>query len=217
MNGIEMIEKMSDDGLLKTIPVIMVSTEGSATRIEHVKSKGVSAYVRKPFTPELIRKVVFEVMGLDTGKDHKKILANALCEVLEKQAFMFGEMTDKEELPGRASGYVRADMTFSGEISGSMALVVPEEMCPEIAANVLGMDQDSEMALERADDSLKEILNVTCGQVLTSLAGETLVFDLSVPETKKLEAQAWNDFLKQEETLGFLVDEKPALMRLIIE
>ena len=64
MSGIEMIEKMYKDGLLKTIPVIIVSTEGSATRIEHLKSKGIRAYVRKPFTPELIRKVVDDIVGV---------------------------------------------------------------------------------------------------------------------------------------------------------
>jgi len=63
MGGVEMIEKMSDDGLLKTIPVVVVSTEGSATRIEQLKSRGISAYLRKPFTPELVRKVVDDIIG----------------------------------------------------------------------------------------------------------------------------------------------------------
>jgi len=63
MGGVEMIEKMSADGLLKTIPVVVVSTEGSATRIEQLKSRGISAYIRKPFTPELVRKVVDDIIG----------------------------------------------------------------------------------------------------------------------------------------------------------
>ncbi|HOX05303.1 MAG TPA: response regulator [Planctomycetota bacterium] len=67
MTGIEMVERMAADGLLKTVPVIIVSTEGSATRIEQLKAKGVSAYIRKPFTPELLRSVVDEVMGVARG------------------------------------------------------------------------------------------------------------------------------------------------------
>lgn len=63
MNGVELIERMSADSMLKSIPVVVVSTEGSATRIEKLKSKGISAYIRKPFTPEEIRQVVDEVMG----------------------------------------------------------------------------------------------------------------------------------------------------------
>jgi len=63
MGGIEMVERMSEEGLLSTIPIIIVSTEGSATRIAELKKKGVAAYVRKPFTPESIREVVSQIMG----------------------------------------------------------------------------------------------------------------------------------------------------------
>ena len=68
MTGIEMVDRMAADGILKTVPVIIVSTEGSATRIEQLKAKGVSAYIRKPFTPELLRNVVDEVMGAAHAK-----------------------------------------------------------------------------------------------------------------------------------------------------
>ncbi len=64
MGGIEMIERMHEDGLLKTIPVIVVSTEGSATRMEQLKSKGVRAYIRKPFTPEVVQKVITDILGV---------------------------------------------------------------------------------------------------------------------------------------------------------
>lgn len=67
MNGLEMVERMSEDGLLRTVPVVMVSTEGSRTRIEELLARGVRAYVRKPFTPEVIKKVVSEVMGERDG------------------------------------------------------------------------------------------------------------------------------------------------------
>lgn len=63
MSGMEMVAKMAEDGLLESVPVIVVSTEGSATRIEELKQKGIRAFLRKPFTPESLRKVVDEVMG----------------------------------------------------------------------------------------------------------------------------------------------------------
>ncbi len=67
MTGIEMVDEMSARGMLKTVPVVMVSTEGSTTRIEQLKAKGVSAYVRKPFTPELIQAVVDDIVGVPDG------------------------------------------------------------------------------------------------------------------------------------------------------
>jgi two-component system chemotaxis response regulator CheY len=63
MNGIEMIEQMLADQMLEKLPVVIVSTEGSKTRIEELFRKGVRAYLRKPITPEIIRNVVKEVLG----------------------------------------------------------------------------------------------------------------------------------------------------------
>jgi two-component system, chemotaxis family, chemotaxis protein CheY len=69
MGGVEMIQQMKQDDILKTIPVIVVSTEGSATRIEQLKAQGVRAYIRKPFTPELVRSVVNDILGFEAGKN----------------------------------------------------------------------------------------------------------------------------------------------------
>ena len=62
MTGIEMIDKMGEDGLLEKMPVVIISTEGSKARIEELKNKGVNAYIRKPFTPEVLRDVMKDVM-----------------------------------------------------------------------------------------------------------------------------------------------------------
>lgn len=64
MTGVEMIERMNEDGLLKSIPVVVVSTEGSATRIDSLKEKGISAYIRKPFTPEALKEVIERITGV---------------------------------------------------------------------------------------------------------------------------------------------------------
>lgn len=64
MTGIEMVDAMAEDGLLKEIPVVVISTDGSATRIEELKKKGVKEYIRKPFTPETISQIVDKVLGV---------------------------------------------------------------------------------------------------------------------------------------------------------
>ncbi|MBL7649694.1 MAG: response regulator [Candidatus Hydrogenedentes bacterium] len=63
MGGVEMIEHMRASDLLSTVPVVVVSTEGSKTRIDDLLSKGVRAYIRKPFTPEKVKAVVDELLG----------------------------------------------------------------------------------------------------------------------------------------------------------
>ena len=52
MNGIEVLERLNETGEIKSLRVIVVSTEGSATRIEDFKQLGIKGYLRKPFTPE---------------------------------------------------------------------------------------------------------------------------------------------------------------------
>lgn len=62
MDGEQMILKMNESGLLKDIPVVVISSEGSKTRIGKLKELGVRGFVRKPFRPEMIRDVIEEVM-----------------------------------------------------------------------------------------------------------------------------------------------------------
>tara|TARA_R110001592_G_scaffold14602_5_gene65073 strand:+ start:58 stop:447 length:390 start_codon:yes stop_codon:yes gene_type:complete len=62
MTGVEMISKMQEDELMSTVPVVVVSTEGSKTRIEDLMNKGVRAYIRKPFTPEKVKEIIDELL-----------------------------------------------------------------------------------------------------------------------------------------------------------
>ena len=63
MTGVEMVDKMAEDQLLEKLPVIIVSTEGSKSRIDQLINKGVKAFVKKPITPEQLTNVVKLVMG----------------------------------------------------------------------------------------------------------------------------------------------------------
>lgn len=63
MNGLELVSEMKKDDLLKTIPVLVITTEGSATRVEEFEEKGVAGYIKKPFTPEEIRAKLHEILG----------------------------------------------------------------------------------------------------------------------------------------------------------
>ena len=63
MSGLELVAAMSADELLHSIPVIVVSTDGSQLRVEELKNQGVRDFIRKPFTPEAIGQAVTKVMG----------------------------------------------------------------------------------------------------------------------------------------------------------
>ena len=63
MSGHEMIKIMSKHGLLKKMPVVIVSSDGSEIMVEEMMAAGVKAYLRKPFTPETIKKILYEILG----------------------------------------------------------------------------------------------------------------------------------------------------------
>ncbi|MGD2030085.1 MAG: response regulator [Desulfobacterales bacterium] len=63
MNGLELVEEMNKDDHLKSIPAVMITTEGSRERVEEFMAKGVIDYIKKPFTPEQIKQKLKHIMG----------------------------------------------------------------------------------------------------------------------------------------------------------
>ena len=62
MNGEEMIDRILENPEHKNIPIVVVSTEGSKTRVERLLQKG-ARFIQKPFTPEAIRDTVKDLLG----------------------------------------------------------------------------------------------------------------------------------------------------------
>lgn len=62
MDGIAMIEAMQKSETLKSIPVIVISSEGGKQQIEHLERLGIQSYIRKPFTPEMVSEAVERVL-----------------------------------------------------------------------------------------------------------------------------------------------------------
>jgi len=63
MGGIELLQAVKNDNVLRNIPVIFISTESSQTRKEEAESFGAAAYIKKPFMPEHIRDVLLGVLN----------------------------------------------------------------------------------------------------------------------------------------------------------
>ncbi len=63
MNGEEMLRRIRGDAETAALPVIVVSTEGSETRLAALQELG-AAIVRKPFAPETLRDTILRVTGV---------------------------------------------------------------------------------------------------------------------------------------------------------
>ena len=70
MNGEEMIDRMKENPEMKDIPVIVISTEGSKTRIERLEHKG-AVFISKPFSAETVRNTINDILGLG-GNDESQ-------------------------------------------------------------------------------------------------------------------------------------------------
>lgn len=62
MTGLEFITHVRGDARHAMLPIIVVSTESSETRIEHIRRYGVG-FVRKPFTAEALRAEILTHTG----------------------------------------------------------------------------------------------------------------------------------------------------------
>ena len=62
MDGEQFLDCVRADPRTARLPVIIVSTESSAHRVERLRGKGAS-FVHKPFTPEMLRDTIHSVTG----------------------------------------------------------------------------------------------------------------------------------------------------------
>lgn len=63
MNGLELIAEMNNDQILSSIPVVMVTTEGSEKSVQKSMEMGAKGYIKKPFQPEDIKRILNSIMG----------------------------------------------------------------------------------------------------------------------------------------------------------
>jgi len=64
MDGIEFLRQLATIESTKSVPVVMVTTEGSESRVVEALSIGAKGYIRKPFTPDQIKERVIPLLGV---------------------------------------------------------------------------------------------------------------------------------------------------------
>lgn len=142
-----------------------------------------------------------------------EIVREVFSQVLEKQVFMFAEELATAEFPFDKGEWIETRIGFQGPFFGLVSLALPKGAELEMAANFLGKDVDDPDVSACAEDAIKEIINVVCGHLLTKMAGDELVFDLSVPMISALSQEELKAICSESGAYGFDVEGNPVLLR----
>jgi two-component system, chemotaxis family, chemotaxis protein CheY len=62
MDGEQLVERLQRERALRSIPVVVVSTDATTSRIKRLLALGARGYVTKPFSPEALRQEVDRVL-----------------------------------------------------------------------------------------------------------------------------------------------------------
>jgi two-component system chemotaxis response regulator CheY len=62
MDGLQLLAEIKRQDHLKSVPVVMITTEGSQNKVMEALNLGASGYVRKPFTADQIKEKLVGVI-----------------------------------------------------------------------------------------------------------------------------------------------------------
>jgi len=114
-------------------------------------------------------------------KQIREALARVGVETFEKLAFMFA-FSEDGELGQPIENAVSASVEFSGPFSGRVTMCISGNLLPELAANMLGLDDEADVSPDQQYDALKETLNVVCGNLLPAISGRDPIFNMEMPK-----------------------------------
>ncbi len=63
MNGLDLVRKVRAEKKYENMPIIMVTTEGGKAEVITALKAGVNNYIVKPFTPQVLKEKLEDVLG----------------------------------------------------------------------------------------------------------------------------------------------------------
>ena len=136
-------------------------------------------------------------------------LERVVTDVLADLAFLVGEGGEIEYSPGAA--WIEAHIEYRGPQAGAIRCWCTEEFSTQLAANLLGLDVDSDEAAERRFDAVCEMMNVLCGQFVTTRFGVSAVFNLTLPKAVLCPETPAPPTAAQEDQCALMVEHTPLI------
>lgn len=137
-------------------------------------------------------------------------LSTIVSDVLGDLAFMVAE-SGASELPV-GSIWLAGEVRYLGARRGTIRAWCTREFAAKLAANLLGVEPGSTEAQIRSEDSVRELLNIICGQVVTTWHGTSSVFNLTIPVIEELMTHPQRETRAGEQTCEFNVEGEPVIV-----
>lgn len=205
LSGVEMVERMAENDILSSVPVVIVSTEGRRDRIDALLARGVAAYLRKPFAPEQVAAIANELLGAPAPDATLDDLQEAFYGAVEGFAMLVAQPL-AEAPPGPEDAMCAGMRIVGAKMEGEILLATSAAGGVAIAECALGgRGEDS------AQDAFRELLNVTAGHLVDKLPGGP--FSLDLPASDPCSGTpAWSRVLECTRWLAFDVEGEPLVL-----
>lgn len=130
--------------------------------------------------------------------DIKQLLLETTTAALETMAFFCAEPAGPDASPPQ--GAISVEMDFKGPQSGTVEVVASRFFGQRLASSALCCGETDPDAIEHAEDSIRELINVIVGALMPRIAtNKGDVFALSIPRSRAFDtAVEWQSFIASE-------------------
>ncbi|MGE5609829.1 MAG: chemotaxis protein CheX [Bacillota bacterium] len=141
-------------------------------------------------------------------------LVEVLVEALEQMAFIM--LCPLEEPAESPADPVLARVQFDGPVRGHVDLLTGKQLGIAMAANMLASSIDDPQVVAQANDTLRELLNVTCGAMLNewmSQLGGT--FQMQIPSVTVISKEQWQQLMNTSDFMALDAEGQVIAIRLV--
>lgn len=133
--------------------------------------------------------------------------------LIEQMAFLFVDPSDPDDLALDEGSLLASSVSVTGDVEGRVEVAMAEALCRELAANMLGEDDPDDITEEQAADSFRELANVVCGHLVTTIAGNDIICEISPPTVTRLAEDDARALADDPACMAFESEGEPVLLR----
>ncbi|MCG3137443.1 MAG: hypothetical protein HJJLKODD_01288 [Phycisphaerae bacterium] len=115
-------------------------------------------------------------------------LTKVLSDVLANLAFMLTDDLAMECV--QCAPWIEVRIEMHGRHHVELRLRCCREFSTILAGNLLGLEGSGVISIEQSNDATKELMNIICGQLATTLYGTQDIYNLTIPEVYEYEDPA---------------------------